>query len=169
MTVPTLKKIFALSRQVIERATNQNLTIGTAESCTGGLIGAALTSIPGSSTPFLGGIISYSNALKSDLLSVPSDMLEKHGAVSRQVAHAMAEGAIQRLGVDIAVSVTGIAGPGGGTKAKPVGTVWMGLSKRDGSKLITETQLHNFGDIGRNKVRDVTCYEALIALHAALT
>ena len=91
-------------------------------------------------------------------------MIAKYGAVSREVALAMAMGAIKTLNVDMAVSVTGIAGPGGGSEEKPVGTVWMGLAMQGD----TSTKLFQFGDIGRNKVRDVTCYETLKALTAAL-
>ena len=91
-------------------------------------------------------------------------MIHKYGAVSREVAQAMAVGALEALNVDMAVSVTGIAGPGGGSEEKPVGTVWMGLATQND----VTTKLFQFGDIGRNKVRDVTCYEALKALVAGL-
>jgi len=168
MTKVTLKDIFTEARTVVELATEKNLRIATAESCTGGLIGAAITSIPGSSTSFKGGIIAYDNAVKNKLLNVSAGMIHKYGAVSREVARAMAKGAVEALNVDIAVSVTGVAGPGGGTKDKPVGTVWMGLAVRVGDKTKTKTHLHRFGDIGRNKVRDVTCYEALKALSEVL-
>ena len=156
----TLKDIFAEAQTLITLANEKGITIATAESCTGGLIGAAITAIPGSSTPFKGGIIAYDNKVKHKLLSVPPGMITKYGAVSREVARAMATGAIEALNVDMAVSVTGIAGPGGGSDDKPVGTVWMGLATRNNMT----TTLFTFGDIGRNKVRDVTCYEALKAL-----
>jgi len=169
MTHPTLKDIFSLSRQVLELATKRKLTIATAESCTGGLIGAAITSIPGSSVPFKGGIIAYDNAIKSSQLNIPADMIAKYGAVSSEVAEAMANGALDKLGVDVTVSVTGIAGPGGGSDDKPVGTVWIGLAVREGTSAKADTTLHSFGDIGRNKVRDVTCYEALVRLHDCLS
>jgi len=169
MTHPTLKDIFSLSRQVLELATKRKLTIATAESCTGGLIGAAITSIPGSSVPFKGGIIAYDNAIKSSQLNVPADMIAKYGAVSSEVAEAMANGALDKLGVDVTVSVTGIAGPGGGSDDKPVGTVWIGLAVREGTPVKADTTLHSFGDIGRNKVRDVTCYEALVRLRDCLS
>ncbi len=156
----TSKDIFAEAQTLITLASEKGITIATAESCTGGLIGAAITAIPGSSTPFKGGIIAYDNKVKHKLLGVPPGMITKYGAVSREVARAMATGAVEALNVDMAVSVTGIAGPGGGSDDKPVGTVWMGLATRNNMT----TTLFTFGDIGRNKVRDVTCYEALKAL-----
>ena len=110
-------------------------TVGTAESCTGGLIGHALTAIAGSSDYYLGGVISYSNELKMRLLGVPAEMLERHGAVSAQVAVAMAQGARERLGCDFAVSVTGVAGPGGGSQAKPVGLTYVAAAGPDGHQV----------------------------------
>lgn len=106
------------------------LTVVTAESCTGGLVAHELTEIPGSSAYFLGGIVAYSDATKRTGLGVPAELLERHGAVSAQVARAMAEGARQRLGADLAVAVTGIAGPAGGTDAKPVGLTYVAASGR---------------------------------------
>lgn len=164
----TLKDIFSEAQKLIDIASEKNITIATAESCTGGLIGAAITSIPGSSTPFKGGIIVYDNKVKHKMLGVPPGMIAKYGAVSREVARAMAKGAVEALNVDIAVSVTGIAGPGGGSEDKPIGTVWMGLAVKVEGKIEVTTKLHKFGDIGRNKVRDMTCYEALKALSAAV-
>ena len=164
----TLKDIFSEAQNLISLASQKNVTIATAESCTGGLIGAAITSIPGSSTPFKGGIIAYDNKIKNKLLDVPAGMIEKYGAVSRDVARAMAKGAVETLNVDLAVSVTGVAGPGGGTEEKPVGTVWMGLAFKIDGRIEVTTKRYSFGDIGRNKVRDVTCYEALKTLTAQL-
>ena len=109
-------------------------TLATAESCTGGLVGAALTDPAGSSAWYLGGVVAYSNSLKSRLLGVPPEILAAHGAVSPETARAMAAGALENTGADFAVAVTGIAGPGGGTPAKPVGLVYMavaGLGKTD--------------------------------------
>lgn len=166
MTHPTLKDIFALSAEVINLATEKGVTVATAESCTGGLIGAAITSIPGSSTPFKGGIIAYDNAVKTKLLAVSPSVLGKYGAVSEKTAQRMAAGAIERLNVDVAVSVTGVAGPGGGSEDKPVGTVWIGLAQKGQPPI---ARLFNFGDIGRNKVRDLTCYEALKTLKTILS
>lgn len=166
MTAISLKDIFSLAAEVVSLATDKNMKLGTAESCTGGLIGAAITAIPGSSAPFIGGIIAYDNAVKINQLGVAEDILTKHGAVSESTTKAMAAGAVKALNIDLAVSVTGIAGPGGGTLEKPVGTVWIGIAQ---SGKTPQATLHNFGDIGRNKVRDVTCYEALKALKVALS
>jgi len=107
-------------------------TLATAESCTGGLLGELVTSVPGSSRYYLGGLVTYSNALKTGLLAVPEQMLAEHGAVSAEVAEAMAAGARRVLGSDYAVSITGIAGPEGGTQNKPVGLVYIGLCGPDG-------------------------------------
>jgi nicotinamide-nucleotide amidase len=109
-------------------ALRQGLTVATAESCTGGLVGAAITSIPGASGYYLGGVISYADDVKRDLLAVSPAALSHHGAVSAQVAVAMAEGLRARLGCDLAVSVTGVAGPDGGTEAKPVGLTYIAVS-----------------------------------------
>jgi nicotinamide-nucleotide amidase len=103
-------------------------TIATAESCTGGLLAERITSVPGASDYFLGGIVSYAESAKVALLGVPRELIERHGAVSRQVAQAMARGAKDRMGSTLAISVTGVAGPGGGTEATPVGTVYIGLA-----------------------------------------
>jgi len=164
MTQATLREIFSLSAELVTKATAKNIILATAESCTGGLIGAAITSTPGSSAIFKGGIIAYENEVKTKLLAVPPSTLGKYGAVSETVARRMAAGAIDRLGVDLAVSVTGIAGPGGGTAEKPVGTVWIGTATREAN---FATQF-NFSEMSRNKVRDASCLEALKALIAAL-
>ena len=128
-------------------------TLGTAESCTGGLIASRITDVPGSSEYFLGGIVAYAYPVKADLLGVAWDILNQHGAVSREVVLEMARGARARLQVDIAVSVSGIAGPGGGTEAKPVGTVWLGLVTPAGEW----TRLFHFqGDRAKNKASAAT-------------
>ncbi len=114
-----------LESAVLNAFRNANLTIGTAESCTGGNIARLLTSIPGASDVFQGSIVAYSNSLKEDLLAVSSEILKNHGAVSEETVSAMVQGAIKTLGVDVAVAVSGIAGPGGGTPEKPVGTIWL--------------------------------------------
>ena len=111
----------------------KGLTVATAESCTGGLIGHTLTNIPGSSAYYDRGVVSYSNRSKMELLDVPRDLLEEYGAVSEQVARAMAEGIRKKSGVDVGVSSTGIAGPTGGSMEKPVGLVFIGLSTRRGT------------------------------------
>jgi nicotinamide-nucleotide amidase len=117
-----------LAALVLERARSRRIRLAVAESCTGGLLGARLTEIPGSSDVFVGGVIAYDNAVKREALGVPAALIDEHGAVSEPVARAMAEGAARRFGVDAALAVTGIAGPGGGTESKPVGTVWIASS-----------------------------------------
>ena len=106
---------------------DRRLTLSTAESCTGGLVAHLITEVAGSSRYFRGGVVSYSNEAKLELLEVPREVLEAHGAVSAQVARAMAEGAAQRFGSDLAIAVTGIAGPDGGTPAKPVGLTYVAV------------------------------------------
>jgi nicotinamide-nucleotide amidase len=123
-----------LAAIVLERARAHRLRLGTAESCTGGLVGGRLTAIPGSSDVFMGGVICYSNELKTALLDVDPNLIAADGAVSQSVACAMALGAVRRLGVDLAVAVTGIAGPGGGSETKPVGTVWLAVA--DGEAVV---------------------------------
>jgi nicotinamide-nucleotide amidase len=114
-----------LAAVVLDLCRERRLTLGVAESCTGGLLGARLTAIPGSSDVVLGGVIAYSNGLKSSLLGVPQSEVEEHGAVSEPVVRAMASGARAATGASIGIGITGIAGPGGGTEEKPVGTVWI--------------------------------------------
>lgn len=142
--------------QLIELARENGCSLSTAESCTGGLIGGALTAIPGSSDVVEGGIISYSNEVKKALLSVDGSDLERVGAVSEEVAREMAHGSRQACKSDIAVSVTGIAGPGGEVPGKPVGTVWFGLSTSDGTQAFVR---HFDGD--RDAVRSQTVQFAL--------
>ena len=110
---------------MLELCRERGLTLATAESCTGGLVAARLTSVPGSSDVFLGGVVAYANEVKEAELDVPAEVLAEHGAVSAETAAAMARGARERLGADVAVAVTGIAGPGGGTPEKPVGLVYL--------------------------------------------
>ena len=117
-----------------ECLTQVGLTLALAESCTGGLIAHRVTNVPGSSNYLLGGVVSYANQAKEDLLGVTHDALLAHGAVSEEVALEMARGVRQRLGADIGLSVTGVAGPGGGTEEKPVGLVWIGLSTPQGDR-----------------------------------
>ena len=129
--------IFARNGELMEEVvagllTQQEKTVATAESCTGGLIAQRLTELGGSSKYFMEGIVSYSNEAKMHSLDVPKDMLEKHGAVSSQVAEAMAIGARKRAGTDFAISVTGVAGPGGGSEEKPVGLVYFGIADANG-------------------------------------
>jgi len=116
------------AEKLVEEMTKRKWTCATAESCTGGGVGCAITAVSGSSAVFWGGIISYDNSVKRDVLGVPQVVLETKGAVSAECAAAMAEGARRLLKTDLAVSITGIAGPGGGSAEKPVGLVWFGLT-----------------------------------------
>ena len=125
-------QLVALAERLQDICVLRGITVGTAESCTGGLVAHVLTEVPGSSGYFAGGIVSYSNAIKERDLGVAADVIARHGAVSAQTARAMATGARLRLGVDVAVSVTGIAGPGGGTDEKPIGLTYIGVADRDG-------------------------------------
>ena len=138
--------------------------LATAESCTGGLIAAALTAIPGSSDVVERGFVTYSNAAKTELVGVPAALIAEHGAVSEPVARAMAEGAIAHSRADIAVSVTGVAGPGGGTATKPVGLVWLGLARR-GHPAATEQRVFP-GD--RTAIREAVVARAFALIRAAL-
>lgn len=122
------RKEGAMAAQVLETLAKQNATVATAESCTGGLVAAAFTDIPGSSAQFLGGIVSYSNEAKQKLLGVNHASLRRHGAVSKVVVEEMAEGARQRFRSSFAISISGVAGPDGGTEAKPVGTLWFAVA-----------------------------------------
>jgi len=122
-----------LAVAVLERCRARGFKLATAESCSGGMIAAALTDIAGSSDVVERGFVTYSNAAKSELLAVPPALIAAHGAVSAEVAEAMALGALRLAPVDLAVAVTGIAGPGGGSPQKPVGLVWFGSGRRDGA------------------------------------
>ena len=152
-----------LLRAVFDTALARNLTLTTAESCTGGMISAAITDIAGSSAIFTHGFVTYSNAAKVELLGVHLETLEAHGAVSEEVAREMAAGARTRSGADLAISVTGIAGPGG-SEHKPEGRVCFGLNF--GQETRTETQ--EFGAIGRHNVRAATRDHALQMILTAL-
>lgn len=143
------------------------LTLATAESCTGGWLGKLIVDRAGSSEFYLGGIIAYSNALKTSLLGVPADLIERHGAVSREVAIAMAEGAIRMTNADCALSITGVAGPGGGTAKKPVGTVHVGFGMRTGDSVKSAARHFIFsGD--RMTIRDRAAKAALQMLRFGL-
>lgn len=141
---------------LLEACRARQVMLATAESCTGGLIAAALTAIAGSSDVVERGFVTYSNAAKHELLGVPEALLRDHGAVSEPVARAMAEGALARSQADIAVAVTGVAGPGGGSAEKPVGLVWFGLAQR-GQPVVSEHQVFP-GD--RTAVRAATVARA---------
>ena len=127
--------LVALAEQLQERCLGRGLTVALAESCTGGLIAATITSVPGSSGYFLGGVVSYSNEAKEGFLDVPAATLAAHGAVSAQVAKAMALGARARFGSTLAAGITGIAGPDGGTEEKPVGLTYLGLADAGGAEV----------------------------------
>ena len=124
-----------IEERVARCLTESGLTVGTAESCTAGAVGTALTRTPGSSAYFLGGILAYHNDVKIRLLGVPEAVLAAHGAVSAPVARAMARGALDALGADLALATTGILGPDGGTEEKPVGLVYIALASRTGDSL----------------------------------
>jgi nicotinamide-nucleotide amidase len=143
----------------------RGLRLATAESCTGGLIAALLTEIPGASDVVERGFVTYSNAAKQESLGVPTALLEAHGAISEAVARAMAEGALAHSRADVAVAVTGLAGPGGGSEAKPVGLVHLAAARAGGPTLHRECR---FGDIGRNLVRVKSVEVALALLWRAL-
>jgi|TARA_R110001606_G_scaffold79089_11_gene182724 nicotinamide-nucleotide amidase len=149
--------------QVLDAARARRVMIATAESCTGGLIAGALTEVPGSSDGFDRGFVTYSNAAKMQMLGVRAETLDTHGAVSEQVAAEMAQGALRQSDAGIAVSVTGIAGPGG-SEHKPEGRVCFGISQPFG----TFTQTVEFGAIGRHRVRAATIEHALQLLLDAL-
>lgn len=146
------------AKAVLDRCRGMGLRLTTAESCTGGLVAGCLTEVAGSSDVIDYGFVTYSNGAKTDLLGVPADMIDVNGAVSEQVARAMAEGALQRAGADVAISVTGIAGPGGGSPDKPVGLVHMACARRG---TVTLHERCAFGDRGRGKVRELTVLSAL--------
>lgn len=151
-----------LAAQLIDLLKVQKRTVTTVESCTGGLIGAAITGISGSSEVYETGFITYSNAAKTALVGVPEALLKVYGAVSIEVAASMAEGALQAACANIALSVTGIAGPTGGSVEKPVGMVCFGLSYIDPEKQrMTYAQMRQFGAIGRDQVRELSVETAL--------
>lgn len=151
--------ITALAKEAISLCIERNRTFGTAESCTGGLIAAAVTDIPGASSVFYGGIVSYVNEVKHGILGVKNETLDRFTAVSEETAAEMANGARKVLGVDFAVAVTGFAGPGGGTPEKPVGTVCVAVASQSG---VTVTENHFEGD--REAVRLQTVLKALSLL-----
>lgn len=154
-----------LAMLVLDDAERARLKIATAESCTGGLVAALLTEIPGSSTVVERGFITYSNKAKEEMLGVPGDVLADFGAVSEPVARMMAEGALANSRANIAVSITGVAGPGGGTRMKPVGTVHLACARENRAVLHEMLQL---GDIGRDAIR-LAAVEAALNLIQAQT
>jgi nicotinamide-nucleotide amidase len=148
--------LIAQAAELLTEARKRGVTIATAESCTGGLLAATLTAVPGSSDVFERGFVTYSNASKSEMLGVPVWLIERHGAVSEDVARAMAGGALTHSRATIAIAVTGVAGPGGGTVEKPVGLLHFAAGRRD-TEIRHERVL--FGDLGRTEIRrDAVAY-----------
>ena len=158
------QQIEMLAKAVIAAAIERRVMIATAESCTGGLVAGALTAVAGSSAVVDRGFVTYSNDAKHEMLGVPTELIEVHGAVSEPVARAMSEGVVGNSNATLAVSITGIAGPGGGSAEKPVGLVHFAAADGDG----TVHQEHRFGDIGREEVRLASVEVALTMLLARL-
>ncbi|MBV5258649.1 CinA family protein [Synechococcus moorigangaii CMS01] len=154
------------AQRLVELAAERGVRLATAESCTGGLVAASITEVAGSSAVLERGFVTYSNAAKAESLAVPVALIAQHGAVSEQVARAMAEGALFNSHADIAVSITGIAGPGGGSGEKPVGLVWFGLARRGEA---TRSERHVFAHLDRHGVREAAALEALRLLTDAAT
>ena len=148
---------------MVRLLTRQGKTLALAESCTGGFIANQITNVPGASEIFPGGIVAYSNDAKKKFLGVRAKTLAGHGAVSEAVARAMAEGALKKFGADFAIAVTGIAGPGGGTKSKPVGTVFIALA--GGGETVVERKLN---PLDREQFKQATANQALKMLHLRL-
>ncbi len=157
-------RVGALAARVLRACEARGLMLATAESCTGGMVAAALTDIPGSSTVVERGFVTYSNAAKAECLAVPMALIETHGAVSEPVARAMATGALAHSRADLAVSITGIAGPGGGSEDKPEGLVHFACARRGGATTHARVE---FGALGRDRVRAASVRQALAMLLAA--
>lgn len=156
-----LTSLLPLATELIGACADRKLKIVTAESCTGGLIAGVLTEVPGSSAVVDRGFVTYSNNAKTGMLGVPAALIDSVGAVSEEVARAMVAGAIARSIADLAVAVTGVAGPSGGTKDKPVGLVHIAVLRRGST---AHHAAHRFGDIGRSGVRVATVREAMAML-----
>jgi nicotinamide-nucleotide amidase len=158
-------ELIALAADILDAARVKGELLATAESCTGGLVAGALTAVPGSSDVFDRGFITYSNTAKSEMLGVPYWLIEKHGSVSEDVARAMAGGALTHSNASLAVAVTGIAGPGGGTPDKPVGLVHFAAGHPDGPMHHERVE---FGDLGRAEIRRRSVERALRLLRSLL-
>jgi nicotinamide-nucleotide amidase len=143
-------ELIMAARLLLADAEDRRLKIATAESCTGGLLAGCLTEIAGSSKVFERGFVTYSNRAKEDMLGVPGDLIADTGAVSESVVRMMAEGALRESRANLAVAITGVAGPGGGTALKPVGLVHIAVARENRSIL---HEMHNFGDVGREEIR----------------
>ncbi|MGE5261376.1 MAG: CinA family protein [Actinomycetota bacterium] len=159
------QRLIAQTAELLAACRAQGESIVTAESCTGGLVAATLTAVPGSSDVFERGFVTYANAAKSEMLGVPYWLIERHGAVSEDVARAMAGGALTHSQASLAVAVTGIAGPDGGTPEKPVGLVHFAAARRD-TPIIHEKVL--YGDLGRAEIRKRSVERALALLASLL-
>lgn len=166
MNIP--EKIITAAEKTLDHAKDKSIRIATAESCTGGMISMCLTSVPGSSSVYDRGFVTYDNKAKEQCLDVAPELLEQHGAVSAEVAEAMAKGVLENAGnAQISVSVTGVAGPGGGTSAKPVGLVYIGYARRT-SKGIKTGHAQNLYEGDRHKIRTQSTMTALSVLNAMI-
>ena len=170
MTQPVVEKRFGvktdfgLEREILRLLVERRQTLALAESCTGGCLADRLTNVPGASAAFVGGVVAYSNAAKQKFLGVRAETLRRHGAVSEAVAREMAEGARRRFGADFALAVTGIAGPTGGTRRKPIGTVFLALAGTFGT--IIEHRLNAYE---RGQFKENTARQAIVLLQQQLS
>jgi nicotinamide-nucleotide amidase len=165
MTGQFAEELTRRAERLLAEARLRGLKLASAESCTGGLVAALLTEIPGSSDVVDRGFVAYSNAAKTEMLGVPAALIGAYGAVSPQVARAMAQGAIRNSAADVAVSITGIAGPAGGTPTKPVGLVEFGCATRPGAVALLTRR---YGPIGRGAIRLAAVTDALSLLEDAV-
>jgi len=164
MPVPSQSELIESAAGLMARCRDGGLKIVTAESCTGGMIATMLTEVAGSSDVFERGLVTYSNEAKQELLGVPKALIDRHGAVSEEVARAMAIGALAVSDAQLSVAVTGIAGPGGGAPGKPVGLVH--LAAAGGNKVLHERC--EFGDVGRNEIRRLSVAQAFVLLESLI-
>ena len=155
------EKINKEARKLLLIFNKNKLNLSTAESCTGGLISTAITSLSGASSVYIGGIIAYNNEVKNKLLGILLNIINDNGDVSAAVAEEMSLNTVKIFKTDFAISVTGVAGPTGGSAEKPVGTVWVGVSYFIEGKIKTKSNLFSFGRMSREHIRKLTCYEAI--------